>query len=51
MKKNICLKCGWEWYQRIPIKSAVCPNCSNPRWDRGPKLPVGRPKKEGGEGK
>jgi len=32
MKKNKCLRCGHEWYQRTPGRPVLCPNCKSKYW-------------------
>lgn len=37
--KRKCLRCGWEWRQRLPERPRACPNpsCRSPWWDRLPR--------------
>lgn len=56
MKKLKCLRCGYEWYPRIPGIPRQCPNkkCHSLAWNRlrgenepGPKPKTGPPLKPG----
>ena len=29
-----CLRCGHEWYARVPRRPSQCPRCKSPAWDR-----------------
>lgn len=38
MKKNKCLRCGHEWFQRTEDKPRVCPGCHSVYWDKARKV-------------
>lgn len=33
MIKNICKRCGHNWYKRTPKLPKVCPQCKTPYWN------------------
>lgn len=33
-QKNKCIKCGYEWEQRLDTKPKECPDCKSRNWDR-----------------
>lgn len=34
--RHRCVRCGNEWYGRLPTKPKLCPQCKNRNWDRPP---------------
>lgn len=34
LKKLLCLRCTYEWFQRTPNKPIKCPNCQSRNWTK-----------------
>lgn len=39
MKINKCLRCNYEWEQRITNEPRQCPRCKSPSWNK-PKVRI-----------